>query len=158
MTRSASAIIKSLYSDIDVNHYLMLHPSNEWFTFKSGSFWFTDMGVQERKSRRLPLLVRYFQVLLSTIQIAGFFDKPYQGIFYKFRSAFDIGQKGQFFRKKGHFFWKMLPYPTPFPYSIPFLIVLHQIKVLHHFWKMGQCSIVQSNHIAGLLDHKYFLN
>ena len=34
---------------------------------------------------------------------------------------------------------------TPFPYSVPFLSVLHQNKALYNFCKRGQCSIVEYN-------------
>ena len=68
------------------------------------------------------------------------FKPTFQGIFLKFRAAFDIGQKGHFFMKKGH-----QKSPPPTTYSIPFLSVLHQNKDLSNFRKRGQRSIVERN-------------
>ena len=60
-----------------------------------------------------------------------------QGIFSKFRAAFDIGQKGTFLWKR-ELFKKRAPKIFPTPYSTTFLSVLHQNKPLHNFRKRGQ--------------------
>ena len=59
-------------------------------------------------------------------------------MFWKFRAAFSIGQKSHFFEKRHQKF-----HPTS--YSISFLSVLHQNKVLYNFHKRGQRLIVEHN-------------
>ena len=64
----------------------------------------------------------------ATAQLENFYY--YKGLFYKFRVAFDIGQKW-------HFYWKKGLQNFTAPYSFPFLSVLYQNKVLHNVWKRG---------------------
>ena len=40
---------------------------------------------------------------------------------------------------------------NPFPYSVPFLSVLHQNKALYNFHKRGQISIVECNKVYALI-------
>ena len=54
--------------------------------------------------------------------------EAHQGLFQKFRVAFDISQKGHFLPKK-------CPENVNLPYSIPFLSVFHQNKGFHNFCK-----------------------
>ena len=59
-----------------------------------------------------------------------------------------IGQNGHFFRKKA-------PKTLQTPYSVPFLIVLHQNKALYNFYKRGKCPI--AGHIKGLDQGQYMM-
>ena len=56
-----------------------------------------------------------------------------------------LARKGTFLCKKGISLKKGPPKIHPSPYSIPFLSVLHQNKVLHNFRKREQRSIVERN-------------
>ena len=71
-----------------------------------------------------------------------------QSLFYQIHTL--ITGKRSILAKMVTFFWKRALFlkerPQNFitPYSIPFLRVLHQIKVLHNFYKRGQHSIVET--------------
>ena len=95
----------------------------------------------------------------NIIQVKFSFYMLLQGIIFKFRAAFDIGQKWYFFNEKRELFLKIVPQTPPPPYSLALLSVLHQNKALHSFRKMGQRSIVELN--VGLeyvlFYEKYFL-
>ena len=54
----------------------------------------------------------------------------------------NLGQRSILAKKA--LFWKKAPRNFTSPYSIPFLSVLHQSKVLHNFQKRGQHSIVKT--------------
>ena len=75
-------------------------------------------------------------------------DKPW--LYIAGRAAFNISLKGHFFMKNSTFFEKRAPKISP--YSVPFLIVLHQIKALYNFRKKGRLSIVERK-----VDLKYAL-
>ena len=92
----------------------------------------------------------FFGVLIFGIQYINSFSKQTvkveytQGIFWKFRAAFDIGQKENFFMKKRGLFLKKRPQKfLSALYSISFLSVLHHNKALLNFHKRGQRWIVE---------------
>ena len=64
-------------------------------------------------------------------------NAPDQGVFEKFRAAFDIGQKEHFFKKRAP--------KNPPPYSIPSLSAFHRNKALCNFSKRGKGTIVECN-------------
>ena len=63
----------------------------------------------------------------ATAQLENFYYYM-QGLIQKLRAAFGIGQKGHIFLKKG-------PKKSTTTYTIPFLSVLFQNKVLNNFAK-----------------------